>query len=290
MEMLRDLDMDTVDFVPNYDGRKQEPLVLPARFPNLLVNGSSGHRGRHGDEHPAAQPARGHRRDRRVHRRPDDRGRGPHGAHQGPGLPDRRHRSSAARASATPTRPGAAACACGRARTSSRSAQGKEAIVVTELPYLVKKGGDGGLIQKIADLVHEKKIPEISDLRDESDRHGMRLVIELKRDALPKVVLNKLYKHTSMQSTFGVNMVALVDGVPRTLSLREVIAAYVGTSARSSSGARSSSSAQKEARAHILEGLLIALDNLDAIIELIRASRDRETARERADGALRADA
>ena len=92
---------------------------------------------------------------------------------------------------------------------------------------MVKKGGDGGLIQKIADLVHDKKIPEISDLRDESDRHGMRLVIELKRDALPKVVLNKLYKHTPMQTTFGVNMVALVDGVPRTLSLREVIDAYV---------------------------------------------------------------
>ena len=109
-----------------------------------------------------------------------------------------------------------------RARTSSRSAQGKEAIIVTELPYTVKKGGDGGLIQKIADLVHDKKIPEISDLRDESDRHGMRLVIELKRDAIPKVVLNKLYKHTPMQTTFGVNMVALVDGVPRTLSLREV--------------------------------------------------------------------
>ena len=95
--------------------------------------------------------------------------------------------------------------------------QGKEAIVVTELPYAVKKGGEGGLIQKIADLVHDKKIPDITDLRDESDRNGMRLVIELKRDALPKVVLNQLYKHTSMQSTFGVNTVALVDGVPRTL-------------------------------------------------------------------------
>ena len=94
---------------------------------------------------------------------------------------------------------------------------GKEAIIVTELPFMVKKGGDGGLIQKIAALVHEKKISEISDLRDESDKRGMRLVIELKRDALPKVVLNKLYKHTSMQTTFGVNMVALVDGVPRTL-------------------------------------------------------------------------
>ncbi len=105
--------------------------------------------------------------------------------------------------------------------------QGKEALIVTELPYQVKKGGDSGLIVKIADLVHEKKIPEISDIRDESDRHGMRLVIELKRGTIPKVALNKLFKHTSMQTTFGVNMVALVDGVPRTLSLREVIHHYV---------------------------------------------------------------
>ena len=120
----------------------------------------------------------------------------------------------------------------GKIRVQARAhieplSQGKEAIIVTELPYQVKKGGEGGLIQKIADLVHDKKIPEISDLRDESDRRGMRLVIELKRDALPKVVLNKLYKHTSMQTTFGVNMVALVDNVPKTLSLREVIGRYV---------------------------------------------------------------
>ena len=98
---------------------------------------------------------------------------------------------------------------------------GKEAIIVTELPFMVKKGGDGGVIRKIAELVHEKKLTEISDLRDESDRNGMRVVIELKRDAIPKVVLNKLYKHTPMQTTFGVNMVALVDNVPRTLPLRD---------------------------------------------------------------------
>jgi DNA gyrase subunit A len=120
----------------------------------------------------------------------------------------------------------------GRVRVQARAhieplSQGKEAIVVTELPYMVKKGGEGGLITKIRDLVIDKKIPEISDLRDESDKHGMRLVIELKRDALPKVVLNKLYKHTPMQTTFGVNTVALVDNVPRTLPLRGVIHFYV---------------------------------------------------------------
>jgi len=157
--------------------------------------------------------------------------------------------------------------------------QGKEALIVTELPFAVKKGGDGGLITKIADLVHEKKLPDITDLRDESDRHGMRLVIELKRGALPKVVLNQLYKHTAMQSTFGVNMVALVDGIPRTLSLREVISAYVSHQREVIVRRTKYELSEKERRAHILEGLLIAIDNLDAVIELIRASRDRESAR-----------
>jgi DNA gyrase subunit A len=172
----------------------------------------------------------------------------------------------------------------GRVRIQARAhveplKQGKEAIVVTELPFQVKKGGDGGLIQKIADLVHDKRIAEISDLRDESDKRGMRLVIELKRDAIPKVVLNKLYKHTPMQATFGVNMVALVDNVPRTLDLRAVIHNYVAHQREVIVRRTKHELAEKEARAHILEGLLIALDNLDAIIELIRGSRDRDSAR-----------
>ncbi|HEY8303682.1 MAG TPA: DNA gyrase subunit A, partial [Solirubrobacteraceae bacterium] len=225
-EMLRDLDMDTVDFAPNYDGSRQEPLVLPARFPNLLVNGSSGiavgmatnippHNLR---EVVAATIAY-----------IDDPSIDVDGlmAHvKGPDFPT---------GGVILGRAGirdAYETGRGRVRVQARAhieplKQGKEAIVVTELPFMVKKGGDGGLIQKIADLVHEKKIPEISDLRDESDKRGMRLVIELKRDAIPKVVLNKLYKHTSMQSTFGVNMVALVDNVPRTLNLLAVIHNYV---------------------------------------------------------------
>ncbi len=157
--------------------------------------------------------------------------------------------------------------------------QGKEAIIVTELPFQVRKGGDGGLIQKIAELVHDKKIPEITDLRDESDRHGMRLVIELKRDAIPKVVLNKLHKHTSMQNTFGVNMVALVDNVPRTLSLREVIGHYVDHQREVIVRRTQYQLRRAEERAHVLEGLLIALANLDEVIALIRGSRDPETAR-----------
>ena len=215
-EMLRDLDMDTVDFAPNYDGSRQEPMVLPARFPNLLVNGSSGiavgmatnippHNLREvigatiayiddpeidleglmhhvkGPDFPTGGIILGHQGIRDAY----ETGRG-------------RVRVQA-KAHIEPLR------------------QGKEAIVVTELPFMVKKAGEGNLITKIAELVNDKRIPEISDLRDETDKRGMRLVIELKRDAIPKVVLNKLYKHTSMQTTFGVNMVALVDNVPRTL-------------------------------------------------------------------------
>ncbi len=162
--------------------------------------------------------------------------------------------------------------------------QGKEAIIVTELPYQVTKG-DGrnegtGLIKKIAEVVNDKKIPEISDLRDESDKNGIRLVIELKRDANPRVVLNKLYKHTPMQSTFGVNMVALVDGVPRTLGLEPLIRNYVDHQREVIVRRTKHELRRAEARAHILEGLLIALDNLDAVIELIRGSRDPDTARD----------
>ena len=150
---------------------------------------------------------------------------------------------------------------------------GREAIIVSELPFQVKKGGDGGLITKIADLVREKKINGISDLRDESDRSGMRLVIELKRGGdPPEVVLNQLYKHTAMQNTFGVNMVALVDGVPKTLSLKELIESYVGHQREVVTRRTQYELRRAEARAHVLEGLLIALDNLDAVIELIRAS------------------
>jgi DNA gyrase subunit A len=158
---------------------------------------------------------------------------------------------------------------------------GKDAIIVTELPFMVKKGGEGGLIAKIADLVRDKKINGISDLRDESDRTGMRLVIELKRGGDPaQVVLNQLYKRTAMQQSFGINMVALVDGVPKTLSLREMVEQYVGHQKEVITRRTQHQLARAEARAHILEGLLIALKNLDAVIKLIRGSKDPDTARD----------
>jgi len=277
-EMLRDIDADTVDFGPNYDGKNQEPLVLPSRFPNLLVNGSAGiavgmatnippHNLR---ETAAATIAYIDNPEIDVdgllqHLRGPDFPTG--GIILGVGgIRD------------------AYATGRGRVRVQARAhieplSQGKEAIVVTELPYQVKKGGDGGLIQKIAELVNDKKIPEITDIRDESDRHGMRLVIELKRDALPRVVLNKLYKHTPMQTTFGVNMVALVDNVPKTLALREVIGRYVDHQREVIVRRTKYELRRAEERAHILEGLLIAQANIDEVIAIIRGSADREQAR-----------
>jgi DNA gyrase subunit A len=278
-EMLRDLDMDTVDFVVNYDGSRREPLVLPARFPNLLVNGSSGiavgmatnippHNLREVIDATVAyidDPETEVEGLMRHIKGPDFPTGGIILGHGG--IKD------------------AYETGRGRVRVQARAhieplSHGKEAIVVTELPFMVKKGGPGGLIEKIAELVRDKKISEIADLNDYSDKRGMRLMIELKRDAIPKVVLNKLYKHTPMQTTFGVNMVALVDNVPRTLNLRSVIHNYVAHQREVIVRRTKHELSEKEARAHILEGLLKALDHLDEIIALIRASRDRDNARE----------
>jgi DNA gyrase subunit A len=277
-EMLRDLDMDTVDFASNYDGQRQEPLVLPARLPNLLVNGSSGIAVGMATNIPphnlreTIDAAIAYIDDQDI----DTEGLMRH--IKGPDFPTGGiilGRAGIREAYDTGR---------GRVRVQARAhveplKQGKEAIVLTELPFMVKKGGPGGLIEKIAELVKDGRISEIADIEDHSDKRGMRLVIELKRDAIPKVVLNKLYKHTPMQSTFGVNMVALVDNVPRTLPLRAVIHNYVAHQREVVVRRTKHELAEKEARAHILQGLLIALDNLDAIIELIRASRDRDTAR-----------
>jgi DNA gyrase subunit A len=279
MEMLRDLDMDTVDFTPNYDGSRQEPLVLPSRFPNLLVNGGSGIAVGMATNIPPHNL-------REVIGATiayiDDPAITVEGLMQhikGPDFP------TGGMIKGVTGIHEAYETGRGKIRVRARAhteplAQGKESIVVTELPFAVKKGGDGNLITKIADLVRDKKISEISDLRDESDGKGMRLVIELKRDAMPSIVLNKLYKHTTMQTTFGVNAVALVDGVPRTLSLLQLIGAYVAHQREVVVRRAKYELGELERRVHILDGLLIALDNLDAIINLIRASPDREAARE----------
>ncbi len=277
-EMLRDIESETVDFVPNYDESSTEPRVLPARFPNLLVNGSSGIAVGMATNIP---PHNLREVTAAVNAYLDDPAIDTEGLMQhvtGPDFPGGglimgsegiREAYRSGRGSVRV-----------RARVHIEPLRaGKEAIIVTELPFMVKKGGDGGLIQKIADLVRDKKISEISDLRDESDRSGMRLVIECKRDAMPRIVLNKLYKHSQMQATFGVNAVALVDNVPKTLSLRDLIRHYVAHQRDVVTRRTQYRLRQAEARAHVLEGLLVALDNLDAVIALIRASADADAAR-----------
>jgi DNA gyrase subunit A len=277
-ELLKELENDTVDFGPNYDESKREPLVLPARFPNLLVNGSAGiavgmatnmpphHLGETIDaivaliDKPTANAD-----DLMKHVK-------------GPDFP-----TGAIIVGRSGIRD---AYRTGRGRIVMRARAhieelrgGKTAIIVTELPYGVKKGGDNGVIKKIADLYNEKVLPEISDLADHSDRTGMRIQVELKRDARPQVVLNKLFKHTPLQATFGYNAVALVDGVPRTLSLLELVTHYLDFQ-REIVTRRSQDELRKaERRAHVLSGYLIALDNLDAVIALIRAAADTEDAR-----------
>jgi DNA gyrase subunit A len=278
-EMLRDIDADTVDFTPNYDQSRQEPLILPSRFPNLLVNGSAGIAVGMATNIPPHNLTETIDAVMAFIDDPEIDVTGLMKHIKGPDFPT---------GGSIIGREGIReAYETGRGRVVMRARAhiepvrgGKEAIIVTELPFMVKKGGDGNLIKKIAQLVHDKKLSEISDLIDESDRSGMRLVIELKRGVIPKVVLNKLYKHTGLQDTFGVNMVALADGVPRTLNLREMVDYYVRHQKEVITRRTKDELQRAERRAHILEGLLIALGNIDAVIKLIRSSKDPEAARE----------
>src|SRR5215213_4786357 len=278
-EMLRELDSDTVDFGPNYDESKREPLVLPARFPNLLVNGSAGIAVGMATNIPPHNLGEVTAAIVQLIDNPDSSVDDLMRHVKGPDFPTGGYivgRSGIRDAYRT-----------GRGRVVMRARAhieelrgGKSAIIVTELPYGVRKGGDTGVIKKIADLVNDKVLTEVSDLADHSDRSGMRVQIELKRDAVPQVALNKLFKHTPLQTTFGVNAVALVDGVPRTLSLRDMLQHYLDFQ-REIVTRRSKFDLRKaEARAHVLEGYLKALDQLDAVIALIRASADPDAARE----------
>ncbi|MFL5953999.1 MAG: DNA gyrase subunit A [Gaiellaceae bacterium] len=277
-EMLRELDADTVDFEPNYDESKQIAKVLPARFPNLLVNGSSGIAVGMATNIPPHNLGEVADAIVTLIDNPDASVEDLMKHVKGPDFPTGGiivGRSGIRDAFRT-----------GRGRVVMRARAhieelrgGKSAIIVTELPYGVKKGGDSGVIAKIAELVNEKVLTEISDLQDHSDRSGMRIQVELKRDAVPQVALNKLFKHTPLQSTFGVNTVALVNGVPRTLSLLEMLRHYVDFQREIVTRRSKDELRKKEARAHILSGYLIALDHLDQVIALIRAAADTEAAK-----------
>jgi DNA gyrase subunit A len=277
-ELLRDIDADTVDFKPNYDESRREPTVLPSRFPNLLVNGSAGiavgmatnipphHLGETIDALVAMIDDPAIDVDRLMKHV------------KGPDFPT---------AGIIVGRDGIReAYRSGRGRIVMRARAhieelrgGRTAVVVSELPYGIRKGGDEGVIKKIADLVKENVLPEVADLKDLSDKSGMRIEVHLKRDAVPQVVLNKLFKHTALQTTFGYNAVALVDGVPRTLGLRDLLYHYLEHQRVVVTRRLKYELRKAEERAHVLEGYLIALDNLDEVIALIRAAADTDEAR-----------
>jgi DNA gyrase subunit A len=274
-EMLRDISSDTVDFLPNFDESQREPEVLPARFPNLLVNGSDGiavgmatkipphNLGEVVDATVALikNPELADQKLLKYIQGPDFPTGGVIVGHGG--IRD-----------AVLTGRGSVRV---QAKAHTEQIKGNRTqIVVTEIPYQVNKSY---LLQKIAELVKERKLTNIADLRDESDRNGMRIVVELKREAVPKVVLNNLYKHTQMQQSFGVNLVALVDGVPRTLSYKEALKHYIAHQFEVVTRRTRYELERARTRAHILEGLLIALGNLDEVVAIIRKSRNVETAR-----------
>jgi DNA gyrase subunit A len=277
-EMLRDLDADTVDFVPNYDESRREPSVLPSRFPNLLVNGSAGIAVGMATNIPPHNLAESIDAVIALIDDPSADVEKLSKHVKGPDFPT--GATIVGRAGIKEAYRSGRGRIVMRARIHTEELRGgKTAIVVTELPYGVKKGGDEGVIRKIADLAKEGVLPEIADLADYSGKDGMRIQIELKRDAVPHVVLNKLFKHTALRTTFGYNAVALVDGVPRTLSLLELIRHYLDYQRQVVTRRTKYELRKALERAHVLEGYVIALDNLDAVIALIRASSDADEAR-----------
>ena len=285
-EMLRDdIDKETVDWGPNYDGSETEPLVLPARIPNLLVNGALRHRRRHGDQHPAAQPGRGGGRPADADRKP---GRHDPGADDGAARartsppPAIIHGLEGIRSAYTTGRGIMQVRAKAEIETNQRTE--RQSIIVTEIPYQVNKAR---LIERIAELIREKKIEGISDLRDESDREGIRIVIEVKRDAMPEIILNSLYKMTQMQITFGIIMLAIVDNQPKVMTLKELLHHFLNHRKTVIIRRTRYDLRKAEERAHILEGILKALDHLDEVIATIRASQTPAEAKGEPDGAVR---
>jgi DNA gyrase subunit A len=274
-EVLEDLEKNTVDFQPNYDGSLKEPIVLPCRIPNLLVNGSSGiavGMATNFPPHNMTEVITG------MNALIDDPTLTVDQLMEyvkGPDFPTAAFiYGKQGIQDAYTTGRGRVVM---RARANIENARaGKDAIIVTEIPYQVNKTR---LIEKIVELVRDKKITGISDIRDESDRDGMRLVIELKRDAVAKVILNQLYKHSQMQSTFGVIMLALVKGQPRVLTLKQVMENFIHHRLEVVVRRTRFELDKAAARAHVLEGLKIALDNIDEVIALIKKSKNPEEAR-----------
>lgn len=275
LQLLEDLDKETVNFVPNFDNSEQEPTILPAKFPNLLVNGSSGIAVGMATNIPPHNLVEIIDAATAVIDDPNLDHKALLQYVKGPDFPTGGlimgqagifNYFTTGRGSITM-----------RAKTHMEDRKGnRESIIIDEIPYQVNKAR---MIEQIAELVRDKKITGISDLRDESDRNGMRVVIELKGDAVSQVVLNQLYKHSQLQTNFGVILLALVDGQPKVLTLREMIDEYVKHRQEVVNRRSAFELRKAEERAHLLEGLKIALDHLDEVIKTIRSSKDTETAR-----------
>ncbi|OIJ21927.1 DNA gyrase subunit A [Anaerobacillus alkalidiazotrophicus] len=275
MEMIRDINKDTIDYQDNYDGSEREPIVLPARFPNLLVNGASGIAVGMATNIPPHQLGEVIDGVLAVSYNPEITLPELMEVIPGPDFPTGAEIvgiSGIRRAYQT----GRGSIVLRAKASIEEMSGGKQRIIVSEIPYQVNKAK---LIEKIAELVREKKIDGITDLRDESDRNGMRIVIELRRDANANVLLNNLYKQTAMQTSFGINLLALVDGQPKVLNLKECLEHYLEHQKVVIRRRTAFELRKAEARAHILEGLRIALDHLDEVIALIRSSQTTDIAR-----------
>lgn len=277
IELLRDIEKDTVDFGPNFDETLKEPLVLPARYPNLLVNGSNGIAVGMATSIPPHNL--GEVIDATIHYidNQDCEVEELMSIVKGPDFP------TAATIVGTEGIKNAYRTGRGKVKVRAKAEieelpKGKQQIVVTEIPYQVNKAR---LVERIVDLVKEKRVDGISDLRDESSRHGMRIVIELKRDINANIVLNNLYKHSQLEDTFSIIMLSLVDGTPRILNLKQVIGYYVEHQKEVITRRTQFELNKAQARAHILEGLKIALDNIDRVISIIRGSANGQIAKEK---------
>ncbi|HGM3506308.1 TPA: DNA gyrase subunit A [Clostridioides difficile] len=275
LELLRDIEKETVDFKPNFDESLKEPSVLPARYPNLLVNGSNGIAVGMATSIPPHNLAEVIDATVYLIDNPECSVDDLIKFVQGPDFP------TAAIIMGKENIAEAYRTGRGKVKVRSRAfieelPKGKQQIIVTEIPYQVNKAK---LVERIAELVKEKRIEGISDLRDESNRNGMRIVIELKRDANANIVLNNLYKHSQMEDTFSIIMLALVDGQPRVLNLKQILYHYIKHQEDVVTRRTKFELNKAEARAHILEGLKIALDNIDAVISLIRASKTGQEAK-----------
>lgn len=274
LEMLRDIDKNTVDFIPNFDGEEQEPTVLPSRFPNLLVNGSAGIAVGMATNIPPHNLGEVIDGICMLIENPEATISELMTKIKGPDFPTAA--SILGRSGIREAYETGRGRVIVRAKSDIEEEKGRQRIIVTEIPYQVNKAK---LIENIADLVKEKKIEGISDIRDESDREGMRIVIEIKKDANANVILNQLYKHTKLQDTFGIIMLALVNNEPKILNLKEILTNYISFQEEVIRRRTRFELDKAQAREHILEGLKIALDHIDEVITLIRSSRTGEIAK-----------